>query len=242
MGEADGRIVWHRKLGYGGAASKLSIRIDDKKRGSLWTGGTLTIDVGAGEHSIKAGGFSRPLLLRIEAGQEVHISSGHYSGMSNSLRVDRTISRKVIETERYETPTGHDEVRTIDNLQGLSPIVRTFRLAREWNKSYSIGSTQSIAVSQSVEFRWKLADIKTQAEWRLEQNYNVTTQQRQTFEDTVAVTAAPRTYSEIRFAWKEIRQRGYVDVFDGPTHISRTPFELVVGLAYDQRQIDRHSS
>jgi hypothetical protein len=73
---------------------------------------------------------------------------------------------------------------SVDNASGpaslISPQVRTFRLAREWSKSYSIGSTQSIAVSQGAEFSSKVADIKTQVERRIERNYNMTSQQQQT--------------------------------------------------------------
>jgi hypothetical protein len=247
MSERDGRIVWHRKWAWTGGAGIFRIRIDEQVMGAVGNGGTLGIDVGAGDHYIQVSQGplmkSSRLLVRIESGQEVRISSSlPFAAMGRiKLQVDKTISRKVIETEHYETPAGNDEVRTIDNLQGTSEQVRTFGLAREWSKSYSVGSSQSTTFSESAEFSSKLVDIKTQAELRVEQNYNMTSQRRQTFEDTLTVKAAPHTYSEIRIAWKEIRQRGYVDEFDGPVHISRTPFELVVGLTYDPQQIDRHS-
>jgi|SRR5580693_6637062 hypothetical protein len=247
MSEAGGRIVLHREWSFMWAGSpKSKIRIDGAERGAVSNGGTLAIDVGAGEHSIQVaqGVIKRDLLVSVEAGQEAQIieSMSYYVYAAKmKLRLVRTLSSTIVETERYEITLGNDEVRSIDNLQGISPQVRAFRLAREWSKSYSIGSAQSITVSQGAEFSSKVADIKTKVERRVEQNYNMTSQQRQTFEDTLTVTAAPRTYSEIRITWKEIRQRGYVDEFDGAAHISRTPFELVVGLTYDPRQIDRHS-
>jgi hypothetical protein len=245
MSEACGRIVWQREWSaiWVGSA-KSHIKIDGEEKGAIPNGGVLGIDVGAGEHSIQVtqGRIRSKLSVRVEAGQEVQLSQSMSTlTFKMNLRVVRTVSSIIIETERYETPTGNDEVRSLDNLLGTSPQVRAFRLAREWSKSYSVGSTQSITVSQGAEFSSKLADFKTQAERRIEQNYNMTSQQRQTFEDTLTVTAAPHTYSEIRIAWKEVRQRGYIDEFEGPVHISRTPFDLVVGLTYDPRQIDRHS-
>ena len=251
MSEADGRIVWHWEWSFiSVGAYKSHIKIDGEERGTISNGGTLAIEVRAGEHSIQVSqGLQRVnLLVRVEEGQEVQINESmqvvlrrYPAIIKMNLRVVRTVSSKIIETERYETTAGSDEVRSLDNLQGTSPQVRSFRLAREWSKSYSVGSTQSVAVSGGAEFSSKVANITTQVERRIERNYNMTSQQQQTFEDTLTVTAAPQTYSEIRITWKEIRQRGYVDEFDGTIHISRTPFELVVGLTYDSRQIDRHS-
>jgi hypothetical protein len=82
MSGADGRIVWHRSRSYIGSALRWTIRIDDQARGTVRNGGTLALDIGAGEHSIQVGVFlpgsvmkSNRLMVRIEAGQEVKISS-----------------------------------------------------------------------------------------------------------------------------------------------------------------------
>lgn len=162
--------------------------------------------------------------------------------MRPKLQVEDTISRVVVETDRYEFPVG-DEVRTIDNSQGTSPIVRTFRLSREWTKSYTLGSEQSITVTKSVGYTSKLGEIRQQAGRTITQHYSTSGEERRAFEDTVTVTVAPRTCSEIAFAWKEIRQRGYVEQTGAATSItSRVPFELVLGLTYDPRQIDTQVS
>jgi hypothetical protein len=248
VGESNARIVWHRKPGFNSSAVAWKIRIDENERGEIRNGKTLAIDVDAGEHCIQVGFFKRgstpsnQLQVRFDAGQEIYISStiSLFSGRIE-LQVDRTVIRKIVETDSYEVQVGNDEVRVIDNLQGVSPIVRTFHLTREWSKSYSTGTVQSDSASKSVQLEAKLSSIKMQAERRIEQQYGTTSQQRQAFEDTVAITAAPHTYSEIRFTWKEIRQRGYVEEIDGVTHISRTPFELITGLTFDQRQVDRNS-
>src|SRR5580693_9569784 len=70
MSEAGGRIVLHREWSFMWAGSpKSKIRIDGAERGAVSNGGTLAIDVGAGEHSIQVaqGVIKRDLLVSVEA-------------------------------------------------------------------------------------------------------------------------------------------------------------------------------
>jgi len=247
LSETGGLIVIQRERRFVGSAMTWKIMVDGKAEAEIHNGQTISIEVGVGEHlvylraatAMNPGPNSNRLKLRIDAGHEIRLTCiARPSPLRPKLQVGDAISGVVVETDRYEFPVG-DEVRTIDNSQGTSPIVRTFRLSREWSKSYTLGSDQSITVTTSVGYTPKLAEIRMQAGRTIGQHYSTSSEERRAFEDTVTVTVAPRTRSEITFAWKEIRQRGYVEQTEGATSItSRVPFELVLGLTYDPRQID----
>lgn len=249
LSETDGRIVVQRKRIYYSSLQTWNIIIDGREEGQIHNGQTISIAVHAGEHLVylhpvgwgRGAPKSKPLKLWIDPGQEIKLTCSPGPARPK-LQIEDTVSdvSVVVETDRYELPVG-DEVRTIDNSRGSSPIVRTFRLSREWTKSYTLGSEQSITVTKSAGYTSKLGEIRMQAGRKIAQHYSTTGQERRAFEDTVTVTVAPQTRSEIVFAWKEIRQRGYVEQMEGVISVSsRVPFELVLGLTYDPRQIDTH--
>lgn len=205
MSEANGLIVVQRKDTYVCSARTWKIMIDGKEEGRIRNGQSISLMVPAGEHLVHVDPGpdminSKRLEVRIKAGQEIEMTCGPTSAnLGAKLQVGDAITRTVVETDRYEVPMG-DEIRTIDNLQGFSPIVRTFHLSREWTKSYTVGSEQSITVTQSSAFVSKLAELGMQAGRTISQHYSATGQERRTFEHTLTITAAPRTHSEITFA------------------------------------------
>lgn len=79
--------------------------------------------------------------------------------------------------------------------------------------------------------------LKTEAERALREEYSITTGERETYEEEVTLEIAPHTRSEILFSWKEIRQQGIIKLTAG-SYEARIPFEIVVGLTFDQRQVD----
>lgn len=241
MNAKGARIVIWRKPTLYHSVYTWNVIIDDKEEGKINRNQKISIAVNSGEHHIYIRGRNTKDSVRvtvpIDVGQEVSMTC--WAGPRRiNLQVDAAPSRKVVETDQYEIPIGSREVRTIDNLQGVSPIVRTFHLSREWTRSFTMDWGRSVTEVESVGLETKAASFKMQATQTIEQHYSTSGGNRRSFEDTVVITVAPRTRSEVIFAWKEIRQRGYVEELDGTTVLLKVPFELVVGLTFDQQQID----
>jgi hypothetical protein len=239
----EGTIVIQRTHRiYNARAATFKIMIDGKKEGGVRDGQTVSLGLPAGEHCVQISANptyrSRKILIRVNIGDEIRLACSA-DVIRIGLKVDKIISARVVEVERCEAPIGNDEIRTIDNSGGVSPMVRTFRVSREWTRSYTLGSVQSTSAARSAELSSKLGTLKSQAEQKIEQQYSIMGQERRTFEDTVTITTAPRTYSEVRFAWKEVRQRGCVEFNDGADAIWKVPFELVLGLTFDPKQTDK---
>jgi hypothetical protein len=270
--ETGSLISVQRKWSLFGIGETWRIMIDGEEAARIRNNETISIGVQVGEHLVvidndnhnfvaKMFGdsiVSKPLNLKMEVGQETAMACGYdRSGAEIWLRMEKTLLRRVVETGRYEVPVA-TEIRAIDNSRGISPLVRTFRMSREWTKSFTLGSEQSITATGTAALGLKLAELRMQAERRIVQQYSAVGQEQRTFEDSVTITVAPRTRSEITFVWKEIRQRGYVeqvaktaaknaqacqarkgaDWRRPQVQLSRLPFELVLGLTYDPRQVD----
>jgi hypothetical protein len=139
-------------------------------------------------------------------------------------------------TGRREVTLGEPEVRLIDNAEGLSPIVRTFRVAREWSRSWSVDLERLMEISTTIGIPF--TSIRAEIERTLQRNYSQLSQERQTFEDSVVVTVAPRTLTVVTFTWHEVRQQGVVDIDIGDRNLS-VPYDCVVGVTFDQRQVDK---
>jgi hypothetical protein len=80
-------------------------------------------------------------------------------------------------------------------------------------------------------------ELKAEAERTLRNTYSTVTEERQTFAEEVTFNIAQHTKSEIVFFWKEIRQKGTVRIA-GADFEAQIPYEVVVGLTFDQQQID----
>ena len=80
-------------------------------------------------------------------------------------------------------------------------------------------------------------NLRAEAERVLTKTYSTATEERHTFAEEVTLNIGPHTKSEIVFSWKEIRQKGVVRI-EGAGFAAEVPYEVVVGLTFDQRQID----
>lgn len=83
--------------------------------------------------------------------------------------------------------------------------------------------------------------MKTEAERLVKNAYSVSTEERETFEEEVTLTVTKGTKSEITFFWKEIRQRGDMQI-SGAGFEAQIPYAIVVGLTFDQQQVDSPQS
>lgn len=146
------------------------------------------------------------------------------------------VTSKVVEGSRYEVRLG-GETRTIDNSKSNSPTTRLVRLTREWSKTCAVDTEHITTVHGSAGLRMHVTDLKVEAERSLRKTYSTTSEERETFEEEVTLNIGPHTKSEIVFSWKEIRQKGIVQIA-GEGFEAQIPYEAVVGLTFDQQQID----
>lgn len=142
----------------------------------------------------------------------------------------------VIEGPRYEVQLG-DETRTIDNTKSGSFTMRVVRLTREWARTCTVDVEHVATVHASAGLGIHVLDLKAEAERTLSKTYSTTAEERDTFAEEVTLNIAPHTKSTIVFSWKEIRQKGVVQVVEAGFEV-RIPYEVVVGVTFDQQQID----
>jgi hypothetical protein len=150
----------------------------------------------------------------------------------------RVTAANIIEIGRREVALG-DETRLIDNSLSTSATTRVMRLTKEWTKTYTVDETRATTVSGSAAFT-VLAALKAEAERTITRHYSASTDERQSFEEEVTLTIGAGVRSEIVFSWKEIRQNGAVVLESGADTV-QIPFEVVVGVTFDQRQIDQRA-
>ena len=146
------------------------------------------------------------------------------------------VTGNVVEGSRYEVPMGQ-ETRTVDNSKSSSSTTRTVRLTREWTRTYTLDTEHDMTVSGSAGLSIHILDLKAEAERLVKNAYSVTSEQRETFEEDVTLTVKDHTKSEITFFWKELRQKGNVQM-SGADFQAQIPYEIVVGMTFDQQQVD----
>jgi len=111
------------------------------------------------------------------------------------------------------------------------------RLTREWGKTCVLDVEHNMTVRGSAGLGIHVLNLKAEAERLLKKTYSVTAEERQTFAEEVTLNIAQYTKSEIIFFWKELRQKGVVQV-SGVDFEVQVPYEVVVGLTFDQQQVD----
>jgi hypothetical protein len=146
------------------------------------------------------------------------------------------IASRVIEGSRYEVDMG-DETRTVDNSKSGSPTQRVVRLSREWSRTCTVDVEHATTAHGAAGLGIYVLDLKLEAERTLTRTYSATSEERETYEEEVTLNIGAHTRSEIVFSWKEIRQKGVVQLVGQGVDV-QIPYEAVVGLTFDQQQID----
>ena len=142
----------------------------------------------------------------------------------------------VIKGSRYEVPLGQ-ETRTIDNSKSSSSTIQVVHITREWARTYALDVEHAMTVRGSAALGIHVLDIKAESERMLRNTYSVTPEERQILEEEVTLNVAPHTKSEVTFFWKEIRQKGVVQI-SGADFEAQIPYEVVVELTFDLQQVD----
>ncbi len=294
------QVVINRESAFSGALVRWTAWIDGQQTGTVANGGSLTVAVAPGRHTIVVGAtvpfasHSEPFVFDAEPGARIDLvtkpsalgrpkiwrsgTAPSRSGLTDLLDraagslLDRSagsgsqrggmdwlpnspanppapggptasaprprtpMTSKVIEGSRYEVAMG-DETRTVDNSKSGSSTQRVVRLSREWSRTCAVNVEHATTASGSAGLGIHLLDLKIEAEHTLSKTYSATSEERETFEEEVTLNIGPHTRSEIVFSWKEIRQKGVVQLAGEGVDV-RIPYEAVVGLTFDQQQID----
>lgn len=245
-------------------AYTFGVWVDGQQMGALTNGGFLTVPVAPGRHSIvvrppKLAGLpgSNPYSFHAKAGERIDLvtkapavgvgrpkiwcqdvlpSQAGSRPAAAAPSPPAPASRTVVEGSRYEVPFG-DETRTIDNSKSASSTTRVVRLTREWARTYTVDAEHITTVHGSAGVGIHVLDLKAEAELALRKTYSTATEERETFAEEVTLNIGPHTKSEIVFSWKEIRQKGMVKIA-GAGFEAQVPYAVVVGLTFDQQQID----
>jgi hypothetical protein len=260
------RILIERPDKWQGMLLPWNVSIDGQNVGKIKNGTTGSFEVEPGSHIIRVNAVSsrpgkEPHTVTVGDGEVVQLR-GSINSM-NKVRLERAdpsplaspsgeagqsqsqspfipsvqpSSARVIEVSRSEVPMG-EELLHIDNSQSSSHSVRVKRLTKEWTRSYSVEIDKSSTISGGAGLAFHIVELKAQAEQAVSHKYSARADERETYEDEVTITVAARTKSEIVFSWKEIHQNGYV-VFGEEEGAPQVPFDIVMGVTFDQRQVD----
>lgn len=146
---------------------------------------------------------------------------------------------QVVESERSEEPIG-DETRVIDNLHSDAQVTRSMKVTKEWTMAYHLEAETDRVRGGGLQLGPAWAGVKAQAEETVRQTYGISGQTRQLYEEQITVTVQARQMLRLDLQWKRILQRGNVRVLDGEGRtVSEMPFEVVVGVTFDQRQTEQ---
>ena len=234
------------------------ISVDKKQFARLYKGGdSARVTVRPGNHVVRARVLAGIIRNKKSSGNcEVTVGAGSILrirvksiGGYPSLFTDRpgaadrqsdeaTFAADFQETRRQEVSIG-DETREVDNSLGSSPIVRTFRVSREWARSVGSEIERTVSANAELAATVNIASLSAQVNAALRKKYSVSEDTRHKFEDEVVITVSPHTRSLIVFRWKEIRQTGVITPTSGTARGVAVPYHVIVGLTFDQQQIDR---
>ena len=219
------------------SSPKLVVPIDGiTPKGIIWSE-PFSFNAQAGEKIellAKATGYSgRPKVWRRVERPDMPLDS---EATVSASRPAMPATYTVIEGSRYEVPLG-EETRIIDNSRSSSSTLRVVRLVREWVRTCSVDVTNITTIRGSTGLDIHVVNLKAEAERALNKRYSNVTEERETFAEEVTLNILEHTKSRIVFSWKEIRQKGIVQA-RGSHFEMHIPYEIVVGVTFDQQQID----
>jgi hypothetical protein len=160
----------------------------------------------------------------------------HELGASASTAAPQIL--EVVETARDSEPLGGDE-RIVNNVDSDTTVTRSIKATKRWKQTCNLQVERSRTTSQGADV--KLADVaalKSSMENTLREQYTMSAEEEQTFEEHVTLEVPPRSSLRFIMDWKRIVQKGYVRVLDSAGQLVDVPFAVVVGVTFDQRQLD----
>jgi hypothetical protein len=142
----------------------------------------------------------------------------------------------VQETGRSEYPLGTEE-RRIDNSANGSEVTRSIKATKRWTQSCQIEREHSQANRLGGDLKmFDLVTVSSQAETTVRKKYAISSDVEQTFEEQITLTVPKSTSVLLRMDWKKIVQHGYIRFRNQHGQIVDIPYQVDVGVTFDQRQ------
>jgi hypothetical protein len=145
----------------------------------------------------------------------------------------------VVETDRSERRLGSDQ-RHVDNSGSGSPVTRTLKVRKRWLQTCRIDiektSTGGVALEGKV---LDLLTLSANVEQAVRRQYAISTDVEQEFEEQIQLAVPAHKSLTLSLDWKQIIQHGEVRIVwaaDGKPFV--VPYEVDVGVTFDQRQIE----
>lgn len=147
-----------------------------------------------------------------------------------------------------------NEKRVIDNSASDAAIQREFRIQRKWSATCSIEEEHIQTTTETTEtaaFRGRLVDLPVVDGFRatasrktktlqttLREKFTRSQSEEHIHEETVRIAVPPRSRTTVHFNWKHQVSRGTLVLDDQFKNRITAPFEVVIGMTFDQSQID----
>ena len=159
------------------------------------------------------------------------------------LRADSRITevfkvQEIVETKRTEEPIG-DELRKIDNSGTSTSSIRRLRVTRRWAQKCDIQIERATTSTTGLTFKAtnNLPEFEARLETAVRQNYGISTEEEQTFDEEIELTVPAHTIVHVRLHWKRLWQEGYVTLAIQTEQV-KVPFRSVLGITFDQQTAD----
>lgn len=160
------------------------------------------------------------------------------SVLSNPQTTSKQQLTSITETYRSEEFLG-EEQRVIDNSKSTISLTRGFIVSKEWSQSYAVEYEQAHTIGGGFNVGiGDKAGIKIAAEKTLRAQYSISEETRQTYAEEVVLEVPAQTKLRVFFRWKRVWQHGLVTLRDRRSREIEVPFRVVVGLTFDQAQVD----
>lgn len=143
-----------------------------------------------------------------------------------------------IETNRTEESIG-EEQRAIDNSHSSISLTRRFTVSKEWFQSYTIEYEKAQSEKQQINFGLaQTVNIQTMAENSIKEYYSLSSGAKQTYTEEITLNVPAKTKLSVVFHWKRIWQQGILTIRIKTGQVFELPFQLAIGITFDQTQID----
>lgn len=162
-----------------------------------------------------------------------------FSGGKKLPETLKQTHQEIKETHRSEEEIGAEK-REIDNAKSSIELERRFTVTKEWSKSFIIeeekgrktGAELSVGLSET-------ASIKATAEEAIRLKYIRTEDTKQIYTEEIVLKVPANTKLLVVLNWKRIWQHGIITLHDEMGGVSEWPFKLMVGVTFDQTQVDQ---
>ncbi len=146
--------------------------------------------------------------------------------------------KEVIETIRTEEAIG-DEQRIIDNSKSSSQVTRRFTISKEWSQIKTIEYEQAELSGKEIRIGVEnISSLGVSVENSITTKYTSSNEQKHSYSEEITLEIPAKTKLRVTFSWKRIWQNGIIKVCDELGNEILIPYRVVVGVTFDQTQID----